>query len=405
MGFEFTMVPIVDIGYLAAKLLQKRHIEKNDKEISKRYPESDDFTIIMPVYNKAKNGMIKTLANFRYYKDKTLVVDDASTDNSAEMAEQRGYRVIRCAENGMKIGAVQEGLKHVQTKYTIVSDADIVLNKSEKTLEEVIGEIDAMGWDAGTCEIVSNPKQEGCKLILLLQYIDHKLGMFLGKRIFGRGKKPQVMVSGGFAIYKTDMLREVIDYQCAQHRLDFGGEDLERDLYLISKEKNIGWVDGFSVTAEAPKTWRSFRKQRSRWKKSDIEYFWKFRNLRKGKGKFLDKIANEIAFNHYFNAIGNPLKAIGTIPFIACAVYFPWIVPAFYLPLAGLSFIAMKSSMKKKEFKKYWPLAAFFPAYKLFEIAGTMDAYYFALEDSLIKRQEREREELMYESGILKNDK
>ncbi len=64
-----------------------------------------------------------------------LVVDDGSTDRTAEVAERSGARVLRLLENRGKSSALAYGLAHVQTPYLVMLDADLVGLKAKHLLE------------------------------------------------------------------------------------------------------------------------------------------------------------------------------------------------------------------------------------------------------------------------------
>lgn len=55
-----------------------------------------------------------------------IVVDDGSTDRTAELAERAGVRVIRHAENGGKAAAMDAGVKAAREDVLLFLDADVV---------------------------------------------------------------------------------------------------------------------------------------------------------------------------------------------------------------------------------------------------------------------------------------
>lgn len=375
MGLSPTIIPFVDIGVAATKLLQQRtKQEKSSKDIE----PSSDYTLIMPLYNK-ENEIRTTLQSWEDYKDKIIVVDDGSRDNGPQIVKDMGFNLVSYGENRGKINAILEGLKQVNTKYSIVIDADVRFDKtSKKTLDDIVGEIKHDGIEGGAVEIISNVQQEGSRFLLGLQYLDHKIGMKLGKKALGGRGRKQVLVSGGFGVYKTDVLKDTIEYQLGNDSF-FVGEDLERNLEVLAKGGQIGYYEGFRVIAEAPKTWREFTTQRIRWKEGELRYISKY--LKKMRGKALA----ESIFTTIVSTIGNPIK-VASIPIITYygfsepfihspSFQAPDVLAAFYGTFVLLSAVLAKYTLSNKEFYRNLDTIALYPFFKLYEMVATLPAY------------------------------
>ncbi len=108
------------------------------------------FSVVLPAYNEATRigESIQTLRHVLEARGveslEILVVDDASSDNTAEVAEQHGARVIVQQENTGKGGAVRTGLLEAQGKTILFTDSDLAYPP-----ELVPGFLDAIeqGWD------------------------------------------------------------------------------------------------------------------------------------------------------------------------------------------------------------------------------------------------------------------
>lgn len=82
------------------------------------------FLIIIPAYNEAKS-IGKVLDNLKGYD--VLVVNDASTDNTREIAESKGFKCISHKENKGYCGALVTGYQYAleyDYDYVIQMDAD-----------------------------------------------------------------------------------------------------------------------------------------------------------------------------------------------------------------------------------------------------------------------------------------
>ena len=85
--------------------------------------------ILLPAYNEGESiGEVLKEAR-KFFPDSTIVVvDDGSTDRTAEIAESEGATVIRHVQNLGKGDALKTGfeffLDHTDVEYVIVADAD-----------------------------------------------------------------------------------------------------------------------------------------------------------------------------------------------------------------------------------------------------------------------------------------
>lgn len=83
-------------------------------------------SVIIPAFNEAES-IDKTLKGLRGIEEiaEIIVVDDGSTDNTADRAEAGGARVIRLTVNQGKGHAMQEGLKHTHGRIIAFLDGDL----------------------------------------------------------------------------------------------------------------------------------------------------------------------------------------------------------------------------------------------------------------------------------------
>jgi glycosyltransferase involved in cell wall biosynthesis len=83
-------------------------------------------TVVIPAYNEEAglSAVLRQLAPLRDQGIEILVVDDASTDRTALVAEAAGVRVIRRRRNGGKGAAIRSGLAQLDAAKIITIDAD-----------------------------------------------------------------------------------------------------------------------------------------------------------------------------------------------------------------------------------------------------------------------------------------
>ena len=81
------------------------------------------ISAIIPAYNEATR-IAKTLEKMRQFVDELIVINDASTDNTAEIARANGAKVISHQKNKGYIDAIKSGFKEASGDIVITFDAD-----------------------------------------------------------------------------------------------------------------------------------------------------------------------------------------------------------------------------------------------------------------------------------------
>lgn len=80
-------------------------------------------TAVIPAYNEA-NRIIHTLNQVKPFVDEIIVVDDASTDSTADYARKQGAKVFTQSENKGYVEAIKYGFREASGDIVITLDAD-----------------------------------------------------------------------------------------------------------------------------------------------------------------------------------------------------------------------------------------------------------------------------------------
>lgn len=81
------------------------------------------ITAVIPAFNEA-GRITKTLVAIQQYVDEVIVIDDASTDDTAVIAKRNGAKVISHKRNRGYIEAIKSGFREASGDIVITFDAD-----------------------------------------------------------------------------------------------------------------------------------------------------------------------------------------------------------------------------------------------------------------------------------------
>jgi biofilm PGA synthesis N-glycosyltransferase PgaC len=163
------------------------------------------LTVIVPAFNEGESvkDTIRSLQAQTVSPEEIIVVDDCSTDNTAQIALSCGVTVIRPLSNtGSKAGAQNFALSAVKTEYTMAIDADTVL--APDAIEKLLPAFESPDV-AAACGFVI--PREVDTLWERGRYVEYLLAFTWYKPIQDYYRKPLIS-SGCFSIYRTRVLRE-----------------------------------------------------------------------------------------------------------------------------------------------------------------------------------------------------
>jgi poly-beta-1,6-N-acetyl-D-glucosamine synthase len=228
-----------------------------------------DLTVIVPAYNEAETlaDTVRSLQGQTLPPAQILVVDDCSTDATAEVAESLGVRVLRPPENtGSKAGAQSFALESIDTELVMAVDADTAL--APDAIEKLLAAF-ADPEVAAACGFVLPRRvrtiwERG-------RYIEYMLAFSFYKRIQDHYGKPLIS-SGCFSVYRTADVRaaggwstrtmaedmdltwtmyqagqkvrfmpDAVCYPIEPHDLDFLGKQLKRWSHGFVQNVRLHW--------------------------------------------------------------------------------------------------------------------------------------------------------------------
>ena len=163
-------------------------------------------TVIVPAYNEAEciADTVNSLLAQSLAPQEIIVVDDGSTDETAELARSLGVRVIAPPENtGSKAGAQNFALGQVETPYTLAIDGDTTLQADalEKLFSAMVDPEVVAACGFVIPRHVNTLWERG-------RYVEYLLAFTFYKEIQEYYQKPLIS-SGCFSMYRTDFLQQI----------------------------------------------------------------------------------------------------------------------------------------------------------------------------------------------------
>lgn len=258
--------------------------------------------VLIPAFNEEAVicKSIRTMLSSRLKKFEIIVIDDGSSDRTAEVVLKEFSRTKRVRvfkkENGGKAEALNFGLTKTDAEIVVALDADTVFEPD--ALGYLLAHFDnpKIGAVAGSTNVGNT-----CNMITRFQALEYVTSQNLDRRALelvnsitvvpgaiGAWKREAVVAAGGFS-----------------------SETLAEDADLTMQIELMGWKVVYEPNAvartEAPDTIRAFMKQRFRWMFGTLQAAWKHRSVmlrvRNGTGIGLFGLPNIFVFQILFTLI------------------------------------------------------------------------------------------------------
>ncbi|HEX5594495.1 MAG TPA: bifunctional polysaccharide deacetylase/glycosyltransferase family 2 protein [Micromonosporaceae bacterium] len=240
--------------------LRKRQERRVDAPVS----------VIVPAYNEAANiaATVRSLVNSNYPALEIIVVDDGSTDGTADIVEQlrlRGVRVIRQANAG-KPAALNTGIAYARANLLVLVDGDTVFQPD--TIHRLVqGFADpSVGAISGNTKVANRRR-----LLGRWQHLEYVIGFNLDRRMYDvLGCMPTI--PGAIGAFRREVLLDVggVPAETLAEDTDLTMAILRAGWRVIYEEHAIAWT-------EAPSSLRQLWRQRYRWCYGTMQAMWKHR--------------------------------------------------------------------------------------------------------------------------------
>ena len=282
--FDWIRIAVLLVGVLLVLrtvclfLLAGRHVRQRRSPAWSWGPAVDrPVSVVMPIYNERENveAAVRSIANGDYPEIEVVVVDDGSTDGSADIVAALGLpnvRIIRIP-NGGKAHALNVGIAHASHDIIVMVDGDTVFEPDSLRLLVQPFADPRVGGVAGNVK-VSNRRG----LIGKWQHIEYVIGFNLDRRFF------EILqciptIPGAIGAFRRRAL------------LDVGGvsdrtlaEDTDLTMAIIRAGWRVVYEEKARAWTEAPSTLRQLWRQRFRWSYGTMQALWAHRGALRDHG-------------------------------------------------------------------------------------------------------------------------
>ncbi|HUT29384.1 MAG TPA: glycosyltransferase [Sedimentisphaerales bacterium] len=218
---------------------------------------SSGVTILVPAYNERDHiaETIRSLLDQALPPAEIIVIDDCSSDGTADVATEMGVTVVRPPANtGSKAGAQNYGLQFVRTEYTMAVDADTTL--APDAIEKIMDAFEDESIVAA-CGLVLPRKvrtvwERG-------RYVEYLFAFTFYKPIQDFYDKPLIS-SGCFSAYRTDALRSNGGWSTRTM-----AEDMDLTWSFYHKNQRVRFVPEAVCYPLEPHNYNFMSKQLRRW--------------------------------------------------------------------------------------------------------------------------------------------
>ncbi|WP_232344285.1 bifunctional polysaccharide deacetylase/glycosyltransferase family 2 protein [Actinoplanes awajinensis] len=239
---------------------------------------TEPVTVIVPAYNE-KECIADTLGSLvaSTHPVRIIVVDDGSTDGTAEIAEALGLpgvTVLRQPNSG-KPAALNAGIAAADTDVVVMMDGDTVFEPDTVRLLVQPFADPAIGAVAGNAKIANRTG-----MIALWQHIEYVVGFSVDRRaqdVMGC----MATVPGAVGAFRTEALRQVDGLSD-----DTLAEDTDLTMAIVRAGWRVVYEERARAWTEAPATVGQLWRQRYRWSYGTMQAMWKHRRAVVEKGSF-----------------------------------------------------------------------------------------------------------------------
>lgn len=246
------------------------HVRRARRRLRQRLRYMGPVSIVVPAYNEAANiaATVRSLVGSDYPELEVIVVDDGSTDNTAQIVWDLGLPEVRVVRqpNAGKPAALNTGIAHAAYDLIVLVDGDTVF------AVDAVGRLVQPFADPKVGAVSGNTKVANRRGLLgRWQHLEYVIGFNLDRRMFDVAECMPT-VPGAIGAFRRDVL------------IDVGGvssvtlaEDTDLTMAVIRAGWRVVYEEHAIAWTEAPGSLRQLWRQRYRWCYGTMQAMWKHR--------------------------------------------------------------------------------------------------------------------------------
>ncbi|MBO4205150.1 glycosyltransferase [Micromonospora echinofusca] len=278
MNALLTIALLLGVARLAVQVVCAQiHVRRVRRPRRGRPEVLAPVSVIVPAYNESANisATVRSLVDSAYPALEVIVVDDGSSDGTADIVERmglRGVRVIRQANAG-KPAALNTGIRAARANLLVLVDGDTVFQPD--TIHRLV-----QGFADPTVGAISGNTKVANRRRLLgrWQHLEYVIGFNLDRRMYDvLGCMPTI--PGAIGAFRREVLFDVggVPSDTLAEDTDLTMKVLRAGWRVVYEEKAIAWT-------EAPSSLRQLWRQRYRWCYGTMQAMWKHRHAPRESG-------------------------------------------------------------------------------------------------------------------------
>jgi cellulose synthase/poly-beta-1,6-N-acetylglucosamine synthase-like glycosyltransferase/peptidoglycan/xylan/chitin deacetylase (PgdA/CDA1 family) len=227
-----------------------------------------EVVVVVPAYNESVGieAAVRSLASSEYPHFEVVVVDDGSSDDTAEIVERLALDNVRLIrkENGGKASALNTGIANSTAPVVVMVDGDTLFEPS--TIVRLVQPLadERVGAVSGNTKVGN---RRG--LLGRWQHIEYVTGFNLDRRMY-EVLQCTPTVPGAIGAFRRDVLEAVGGVSD-----DTLAEDTDLTLAIGRTGHLVMYADDARAWTEAPGTLADLWRQRYRWSYGTMQAVWK----------------------------------------------------------------------------------------------------------------------------------
>lgn len=319
---------------------------------------------------------------YEHLKDRLWVIDDRSSDGTAQQLEQAGVRCLRGAVNRRKPGALRHLLAQLPATIdtVVVIDPDTRYAGSRAELEVLLFEFQRSGMEAFTPHV--DVRKDG--LVASLQRFEYFISLSIGRKSLG-----DKAVNSGVSVYSRRALQRALD----QHSLSVYAEDLETSLILLGAGGRIYYDDRAHFETEGKRSWSTLFAQRVGWSYGLVRaYLGRFGDIRRLARRSPLAVYQFVVYLGFLNLVLQPVRFLALVPLTASlangvgelagvgplasgAWAHPSLFVAVYAEYLAVAIVGLLAGVPRSTRLEVLPVVPLYPLYVLFLVVPVTVGY------------------------------